>query len=272
MSRAGICAIAVMAKAPRTGSVKTRLVPPLTFDQARALSAAFLRDTTENIVAAARLAPIEGYVAYAPAGSEASFEGALAPSTGFVLADGNVATPPRVQGFGRCLLHAVEGLLERGYGAACVLNSDSPTLPTSYLVRAAQALLSKGDRAVLGAASDGGYYLLGVKAAHGRLFEDIDWSTGRVAEQTRARAAELGLETVELAPWYDVDDRTALARLMAELSATNAIAAGTSTPYAAPFTADCLRHLALHERALERAVESAVTTSESIPRARQALP
>jgi len=272
MSRAGLCAIAVMAKAPRAGSVKTRLVPPLTFDQARALSAAFLRDTTENIAAAGRLAPIEGFVAYAPAGSEASFEGALAPSTGFVLADGSVPAPPRVQGFGRCLLHAAEGLLERGYGAACVLNSDSPTLPTAQLVRAARALLAKGDRTVLGAASDGGYYLLGVKAAHARLFEDVDWSTDRVAEQTRARAAELGLETVELDPWYDVDDRAALARLTAELSAANAIAAGDGVPYAAPFTADYLRRLAALEWTPERAVERAVAAPNAVPLARRAVP
>ncbi|HUC63596.1 MAG TPA: TIGR04282 family arsenosugar biosynthesis glycosyltransferase [Alphaproteobacteria bacterium] len=271
MSKAGTCAIAVMAKAPRSGSVKTRLVPPLSFDEARALSAAFLRDTTENISSASRHAPIEGFVAYAPAGAEAAFEGALEPSTSLLLADGNVPTPPRVKGFGRCLLHAADTLLARGYGAACVLNSDSPTLPTSLLARAAQMLLMPGDRAVLGPAADGGYYLLGVKAAHGHLFEDVDWSTERVADQTRARAAELGLETVELAPWYDVDDRASLARLMAELSAANAIAtANGMTPYAAPVTAQCLRGFGLDARILASVHEPAPDAQGAYRLAREA--
>ena len=53
IAREGGCAIAVMAKAPVPGQVKTRLVPPLTPDMAAALSAAFLRDITENIALAA---------------------------------------------------------------------------------------------------------------------------------------------------------------------------------------------------------------------------
>jgi hypothetical protein len=71
---------------------------------------------------------------------------------------------------------------------------------------------------VLGSATDGGYYLLGVKRAHRHLFEDIAWSTNRVAEQTLQRGRELGLEMHVLAPWYDVDAAESLVRLHAELS------------------------------------------------------
>ena len=70
---------------------------------------------------------------------------------------------------------------------------------------------------MLGPSTDGGYYLLGFKAAHRRLFEDIDWSTERVAAQTRARAREIGLELHSLPVWYDVDDVDGLRRLNAEL-------------------------------------------------------
>ena len=90
------CAIGVMAKAPRPGFSKTRLCPPLRPDQAARLSAAFLRDITENIALAARDAPIAGYIAYAPAGAEASFEGHLAPGTRLLLADGSPPMPPGV--------------------------------------------------------------------------------------------------------------------------------------------------------------------------------
>ena len=102
-----------MAKAPVPGQVKTRLVPPLTPSIAAALSAAFLRDITENIALAARGAKISGYVAYAPAGSEALFDGMLAEDTRFVLADGAAVSAPHVQGFGRCLLHAAQSLVRR---------------------------------------------------------------------------------------------------------------------------------------------------------------
>ncbi len=120
-----MCAIGVMAKAPRPGLAKTRLCPPLTPEQAAAMSAAFLRDTTENIALAARSVPIYGCIAYAPAGDEAWFDGRVAEGTGLVLADGSAAVPADVQGFGRCLLHATREILaKQGFGAVCLVNSD----------------------------------------------------------------------------------------------------------------------------------------------------
>ena len=240
-----VCAIAVMAKAPRPGFSKTRLVPPLTPGQAAAMSAAFLRDTTENIALAAREASIQGFAAYAPAGLEALFDGHLAEDTPLLLADGSIEMPPDVQGFGRCLLHAVCSMLDAGYGAACVLNSDGPTLPTACLVRAAQALAAPGDRAVLGPAEDGGYYLLGLKAAHAALFADIEWSTSDVAARTRARAASIGLPLVELPTWYDIDDAAALAQLLASANG----GAPDDDAYAAPVTRACIERLGLRTHA-----------------------
>ena len=239
------CAIGVMAKAPRAGFSKTRLCPPLRPEQAAELSVAFLRDITGNIALAARQKSITGYVAYAPAGQEALFDGHLAAGTGLLLADGSVAVPPDVQGFGGCLLHAVMAMLGRGHEAAVVLNADSPTLPTALLVRTAAALATDGDRVVLGPADDGGYYLLGMKAAHAHLFADIAWSTDRVAETTRVRAAALGLDVVELPAWYDVDDVAGLTRLLAE----------TNLASSAPFTAMALERMGLRGPDLDLAAE-----------------
>jgi rSAM/selenodomain-associated transferase 1 len=243
----GRCAIAVMAKAPRPGKVKTRLQPALTPESAMALSSAFLRDITENISLAARQAAIDAWVAYAPAGLEMLFHGMLASGTRLVLADGEIDVPEAVSGFGRSLLHATRALFERHYDAVCLLNSDSPTLPTAMLVRAAQALAAPGDRVVLGPAEDGGYYIIGMKAEHAGLFADIAWSTETVAAQTRDRAAALGLDLVELETWYDVDDNAALQRLMRELSGA------PTEAFRAPATAACLRRLGLAERLGEAA-------------------
>ncbi len=234
-----------MAKAPRPGRVKTRLCPPLSAEQAVHMGAAFLRDVTENLALAGGRAPIDGWVAYAPEGEAALFEGLLAKGTQLLLADGSEPMPQGVHGLGQCLLQAIMELLARGYGAACVLNADSPTLPTSVLARLAEELLAPGDRAVLGPAEDGGYYVLGMKAPHARLFADILWSTASVAEQTRERAGESGMELTELPPWYDVDDRASLRRLIAELSKAP-VAAGLN-PFPAPATASCIQDLGIAE-------------------------
>jgi glycosyltransferase A (GT-A) superfamily protein (DUF2064 family) len=249
VSNADLCAIAVMAKAPRAGAVKTRLCPPLSPEEARSMSAAFLRDVTENIRQAAAQAPVRGFVAFAPAGTEALFDGCLAPGTGLVLADGAIEAPPNVAGFGLCLLHAVRSLLDLGFGAACVLNADSPTLPRAFLRELVSSLLRPGgDRAVMGPAEDGGYYVLGLKAAHAGMFADIAWSTDRVAEETRARSAELGLDLTELPPWFDVDGPVALRRLMDEADPPPWQPGGSSVPFAAPATMDVLAPLRLSGR------------------------
>lgn len=221
-----------MAKAPRNGEVKTRLVPPLTAAEAARLGGCFIADIAGNIVAAAREAPIDGHVAYSPPGSEAAFAA--------LLPDGIGLLRPRRVGLGEALFDAAEDLLAAGYGAACLVNADSPTLPTGLLVEAARLLAAPGDRLVLGPAEDGGYYLIGLKRAHRRLFEDIAWSTERVFRQTCERAAEIGLETVALPAWYDVDDVASLRRLMQELRGD----AGCPG-YVAPRTAAFLRGIAV---------------------------
>jgi rSAM/selenodomain-associated transferase 1 len=198
-----------MAKAPRIGAAKTRLVPPLSAAEAAGLSACFIRDATANIAAAAQHAAIDGYIAYSPPDAESEF----AP----LLGEGTRLLPSRRPGLGASLFDAAEDLLAAGYGAACLVNSDSPTLPTALLVDAARALSVPGDRLVLGPAEDGGYYLIGLKRAYPRLFEEIAWSTPLVFAQTVERAHEIGLEPVVLPPWYDVDDVASLHRLHREL-------------------------------------------------------
>jgi uncharacterized protein len=245
--RADACAFAVMAKAPRSGEVKTRLVPPLCADEAAVLSGCFLKDITANFKAAARLLPAEGYVAYSPPGAAAVFRD-LVPS-------GIRLLPPRRVGLGYSLLHAAEDLIAAGYGGACLVNADSPTLPTSVLVDAVEALRAPGDRVVLGPADDGGYYLIGLKHPHQRLFEDISWSTEHVLRQTVERAASLSLEVVTLPTWYDVDDATSLGWLGEGVLAGRRPSRFLPTGYAAPNTADYLRRLVAADGAPRLGIE-----------------
>lgn len=228
------CGIAVMAKASAPGRTKTRLVPPLTFDEAAALNTAFLQDITGNLLLAGQHGSIAGYAAYAPAGTEDFFRRTLAPAIGLIEAC--------LPNFGACLLHTIEEIFARGHASAVVLNSDSPTLPTGLLIETAATLAKPGERAVLGPSSDGGYYLLGLKSAHRRLFEDIAWSTERVAGQTLERARELKLEVHTLPVWYDVDDVEGLRRLHGDMRRPRP-AAALHTPYYPAATAALLRSL-----------------------------
>jgi rSAM/selenodomain-associated transferase 1 len=209
LSASASCGIAVMAKASAPGRTKTRLVPPLTPDEAAALNTAFLKDIAANLLKAGQSARIRGYMAFGPPGSKAFFRRHLPRTIGLIDA--------WFPDFGVCLFTAITEILRRGHDAAVVLNSDSPTLPTALIARTAALLAAPGDRAVLGPASDGGYYLLGLKAAHRRLFERIDWSTERVAEQTLARARDIGLAVSLLPTWYDIDDMTTLRTLLMEI-------------------------------------------------------
>jgi rSAM/selenodomain-associated transferase 1 len=202
-----------MAKAPVAGAVKTRLVPPLTASEAAALNICFLRDMTANIADVAEVGDADGFVVYAPIGAESVFEGIL-PNEFKLLAQ-------RGDSLGDRLCNATDDLLNNGYGTVCLINSDSPTLPRVLLERAVHLLAEPGDRLVLGAADDGGYYLIGLKQAHRNLFERITWSTAEVLAHTIERAEEIGLRVELLPRWYDVDDATTLQRLCDELFVTN---------------------------------------------------
>ena len=221
------CALGIMAKAPFAGEVKTRLVPPLTEQEAAELSVCFLRDMAANIARVNTTEAASGLVVYTPIGSESAFEGLL-PSGFNLLAQRGLS-------LGERLYNATDDLLKQGYSAVCLINSDSPTLPGSILIRAMELLASDGDRVVLGAADDGGYYLIGLKNAHRNLFNGIEWSTSNVLTRTRQRASEIKLPIEMLPPWYDVDDADTLNRLCEDLFCSEAFEGSYSAPHTSAF-------------------------------------
>ena len=204
---AGCCALAIMTKAPRAGTVKTRLQPPLTAEEAAELNVCFLQDTARAISCAGERA--RGVAVYTPA--EAGHEYDKILPRDFKL------LPQRGDGFGERLLLATEDLLRVGFQSCCLIDSDSPMVTAEAFREAVDALQGGAERVVLGPADDGGYYLIGMRHAYAQLFADIDWSTERVFDQTIARARKIGLEVHMLPSFFDVDDRTALRRLCDEL-------------------------------------------------------
>jgi rSAM/selenodomain-associated transferase 1 len=205
----GSCALGIMTKAPEPGRVKTRLSPPLTPNEAAELNRSFLSDIGQSIDEAGKRTCGRGVAIYTPIGKESLYDGILPESFRFV--------PQRGRDFGERLRFAGEDLLEIGFDSFCLINSDSPMVPASSFARAAELLGNARDRVVLGPSEDGGYYLIGLKRMHVRLFQEIEWSTDKVFAQTEQRAKEVGLE-VELLPiGLDVDDCATLKTLCERL-------------------------------------------------------
>ena len=200
-------ALCIMAKAPVSGQVKTRLCPPLSLDEAARLYQCFLEDKIAQVLGIQGVEPV---LAYTPDGAAGIFE-ALAP--------GVMLVPQRGGDLTSRLVSVLERLLESGFDAAIVIDSDTPTLPSRLLHHAVAQLASGEPDLVLGPSEDGGYYLIGLRGVHRALFEKMPWSTPAVLEETLRRARRLGLRVAQLAPWYDVDTGDDLARLMSELEA-----------------------------------------------------
>ena len=168
-----------MCKAPRPGAAKTRLAKVIGAVAASELSACFLRDVAAAIEAVPETVGRKGYAVYAPAGTEQMLRGLFPEKFGLLLKAG--------EDLGDALFGATRDLLLAGHDCVLLVNGDSPTLPSRFLVQAIEALRGEGDRLVLGPASDGGYYLIGLKSPHRQLFTKIEWGTDTVFSRTCAQ-------------------------------------------------------------------------------------
>jgi rSAM/selenodomain-associated transferase 1 len=216
MSRVGV---AIMAKAPAAGGVKTRLCPPLSGAEAAALYRCFLLDKIRQVQGLRDARPA---IAYTPVEERPVFE-ALAPGVGLIAQRG--------MDLGERLRNCLDELLRDGCGGAMAIDSDTPTLPLQYLQEGVDLMARATADLVLGPTEDGGYYLIGVREPHPELFEAIPWSTAGVLAATIQRAEAKGLRIACLPRWFDVDTPQDLARLKASLES----GAGSSQSHTARF-------------------------------------
>jgi len=210
-------AIAVMAKAPTAGQVKTRLVPPLSQEEAAGLYRCLLMD---KLLQVSQLPGVDSYVAYTP--DEAGpLMHELAPQSFTLIPQSGADLGAR--------LHRLSAmLLESGHPGVMIVDSDTPTLPTAYLLEGIERLRSTTTDLVLGPAEDGGYYLVGLTRPCPALFDGIQWSSPSVLTETLQRASAQRLRVATLPSWFDVDTADDLHRLRRDLATNgNALAPHT---------------------------------------------
>jgi hypothetical protein len=106
---------------------------------------------------------------------------------------------------GQRMKSAFAEMFESGFDTCCIIGSDAPDLPISYIQDAVHLLAAGQIDAVFGPTHDGGYYLLGLSRLWPLLFTDIDWGTPQVLRQSLTAGEMAGVKAVLLPEWYDID-------------------------------------------------------------------
>jgi rSAM/selenodomain-associated transferase 1 len=199
--------LAIFAKAPLVGQVKTRLCPPLSPEKATELYRCFLLD---SVARACSLPDVDVCLAFTPADGEPLFRELLPFPLRYL--------PQRGASLGEREANVFTDLLQAGYERVVIVGGDIPTLPLAHLDNAFTLLADPQNDVVIGPSADGGYYLLGARRLHPMLFENITWSTVTVFAETLAQAQLAGLQVAQVPVWYDVDEKDDLQKLIAELT------------------------------------------------------
>ncbi len=194
---------AILAKAPVAGLVKTRLVPPLTPDEAASVARACLLDTLRRGPAAVGAA----WTLFLDGEADEALRQRAEADVVRILPQGDGDLGMRLEG-------AFARLRAEGAGRIVAIGADSPTLDPARLAEAFDAL--RAHDMVIGPAEDGGYYLIGLSVDAGDLFRETPWGTGEVARVAVARAKARGRSIATLPPWYDIDDEATLRRAARE--------------------------------------------------------
>ena len=192
ITRAG-SRVAVFAKAPNPGQVKTRLIPALGAPGAAALHRALVTRAIRTAVEAG-IGPVELWCA--PDVRHPFFTECRRRFGVTLIEQGKGDLGARMQ-------RAFEVVLAAS-GRAVLVGTDIPAMTPDYL-RAADAALAGGQDAVLGPAEDGGYVLIGLRRIGPGFFEHIRWSEPDVLAVTRSRIARLGWRHFELPTLWDLD-------------------------------------------------------------------
>ena len=186
-------ALIVFAREPIPGRVKTRLAAAIGEVAAADAYKAMLGNVLDNC---RRLDKVETVVFWD------------CEETSLPLLAEHYVVRSRMQatgGLGQRMQSAFVEMFASGCNYCCIIGSDAPDLPVSYMQRAFDILAVQQTDVVVGPTHDGGYYLLGLSHLWPQLFTNIDWSTPLVLKQSLAAAEKAGAKVTLLPEWYDID-------------------------------------------------------------------
>lgn len=194
-------ALIIFAKNPLPGTVKTRLSPPLTPEEAAELYHCMLLD---SVAMARTLSGITPFIFFQNDPGAAEYFQALAPE---------ILLAPQVgDNLGMRMKNAFAETFSRGFTEVAIIGTDSPDLPGEYIFEAFALLEYEHTDVVFGPAEDGGYYLLGLKRVWEELFTGLPWSSGELLAASIEQAKDLYLGASLLPSWYDIDTEADLKR------------------------------------------------------------
>ncbi len=182
----------MFARAPRLGSVKTRLAAAVGGTRALAVYDRLARDVVAAVSPAERRWDV---VVVATPDEALDAVRSWLPPVDAVWPQGSGDLGARMQ-------RAVTRAFGLGYRGVCLLGTDCPAVDAAAVTEVFAAL--DAHDAALGPAHDGGYWTLGL-ARELPVFEGMAWSTETVADETRARLRVCGARWAELAEARDLD-------------------------------------------------------------------
>jgi len=209
----------LFARFPIAGRVKTRLIPALGAERAAALHRRLVLRIFRTALAFCRRQSVE---------LEIRFDGGSEREMSHWLGDGWLCRRQSDGDLGQRMAHAFEDSFQEGTTAAVIIGSDCPMLAPEILATAFRSL--EKAPAVFGPATDGGYYLIGLRRLVPDLFQNIPWGTESVFARSREILEHAGIKPVLLEPLDDIDRpddlpawKSAIAREEADLSRASVV-------------------------------------------------
>lgn len=187
--------IIVFSRLPQPGNTKTRMIPALGPEGAADLQRQMTRRT---------LATVDRTAASIACESEVRYTGGTREQMADVFGSSRCYVPQGEGDLGGRLQRAFANAFTDGMHRVVCIGSDCPSISHDLLSEALGRLADHD--LVIGPATDGGYYLIGMNQPHPDLFNGVDWGTESVLAQTLARAESLGLRVHQLAELPDVDE------------------------------------------------------------------
>lgn len=183
----------VFAREPLPGKVKSRLAAAVGDQEAAVLYETMLQDVLKTV---RQLSDVETIVYWA-CGEESLPR----------LSEKHQCTSRQqsLGDLGQRMQGAFEEMFAGGFNACCIIGSDAPDLPQTYIQDAFRTLETRRADIVLGPARDGGYYLLGLRQVWRQLFDNISWGSADVLQQSLTAARGAGAVTALLPEWQDID-------------------------------------------------------------------